>query len=130
MPSVAPQLKPNVTNEKLTQVALKLFFNVGKQWELDNNQLMKLLGDPPRTTFYKWKGGEAKALSRDTLERISMVQGIYKSLRIIFSSEAQADKWVAKPNEAFAGASALDVMLGGSMMDIARVRIYLDAMRG
>ena len=39
-------------------------------------------------------------------------------------------RWMQAPNEAFAGRSALDVMLGGELTDLMRVRRYLDAERG
>ena len=38
--------------------------------------------------------------------------------------------WVKKPNQAFGGQRALDVMLGGYLTDLFRVRAYLDAARG
>ena len=36
----------------------------------------------------------------------------------------------ARPNDAFAGRSALEMMLGGELTDLMRVRRYLDAERG
>ena len=38
--------------------------------------------------------------------------------------------WIKAGNSAFAGSSALDVMLGGELTDIMRVRRYLDSERG
>ena len=43
---------------------------------------------------------------------------------------ARAYGWVKRPNEAFAGRSALQVMLDGELTDLMRVRRYLDAARG
>jgi hypothetical protein len=37
---------------------------------------------------------------------------------------------VRKPNDAFEGRSALDVMLRGEMSDLALMRAWLDAERG
>ena len=37
---------------------------------------------------------------------------------------------IRSANDAFGGASALDLMLGGELTDIMRVRRYLDAERG
>ena len=56
--------------------------------------------------------------------------GIHKALRIIFSEATRGYAWVRAANGAFDGASALDVMLGGELTDIMRVRRYLDAERG
>ena len=40
------------------------------------------------------------------------------------------DAWIKAGNAAFAGSSALDIMLGGELTDLMRVRRYLDAERG
>lgn len=91
------------------------------------------MGSPPKSTFFKWKAeGTAPRLGRDVLDRISYLLGIYKALNILLPSPRAADKWVKKPNAAplFHGQSALDRMLGGSLMDLADVRRYLDAQRG
>ena len=50
--------------------------------------------------------------------------------RIIFSEATRGYTWIRATNDAFGGASALDVMLGGELTDIMRVRRYLDAERG
>ena len=52
------------------------------------------------------------------------------AVRIIFSEPQRGYAWIRAGNTAFAGASALDVMLGGELTDIMRVRRYLDAERG
>ncbi len=38
--------------------------------------------------------------------------------------------WIKAPNAAFGGVSALDVMGGGELTDLMRVRRYLDAEHG
>ena len=63
-------------------------------------------------------------LSRDTLERLSYLLGIYKALQILLPDPAAADAWVRRPNAAplFAGRSALDRMLAGNVSDLSAVR--------
>ena len=56
--------------------------------------------------------------------------GIHKALRIIFTEPQRGYAWIKAGNAALAGASALDVMLGGELTDIMRVRRYLNATRG
>ena len=91
-----------------------------------------LLGKPSKTTFYRWKKGESGDLSQDTLERVSYLLGIYKALRILFTSKDQANSWIHRENSAnlFAGKSALDFMLHGKMANLFETRKYLDAQRG
>lgn len=108
---------------------LDAFSRLSEDWELSTDEQITLLGSPGRSTFFKWKksGGN---LPHDTIERISHLLGIYKSLQIVLPSPDAADAWVKKPNGFFGGRSALEVMLGGHVVDIYKVREYLDAQRG
>jgi len=112
--------------------ALRTFFRLAEVWKLRIGEQRKLLGDPPESTFYKWKRHQDGSLGRDVIERISYLLGIFKSLQILFPDEAQADAWLRRPNQAalFGGHSALDRMLSGNVADLFVVRQYLDAQRG
>lgn len=112
--------------------SLRAFFRMTEQWNLRIAEQRKLLGDPPESTFYKWKRQQDGAPARDTLERVSYLLGIWKSLQILFPDPAQADAWLHKPNRSplFGGHSALDRMLSGNVADLYVVRQYLDAERG
>jgi len=112
--------------------ALRAFFALAEQWKLRIADQRKLLGDPPESTFYKWKRERDAAPGRDVIERISYLLGIWKALQILFPDPAQADAWLHKPNQAalFGGHSALERMLSGNVADLYVVRQYLDAQRG
>ena len=112
--------------------ALRTFFRLAELWNLRIAEQRKLLGDPPESTFYKWKRQQDGVLGRDTLERISYLLGIYKALQILFPDPAQADAWLHKPNQSalFGGHSAIERMLSGNVADLYVVRQYLDAQRG
>ncbi len=112
--------------------ALRAFFAIAERWDLRVNEHRRLLGEPPESTFYKWKREREAALSRDVLERISYILGIYKNLGILFPEPDRADAWIRKPNTAptFGGQSALERMLSGNVADLYVVRQYLDAQRG
>lgn len=116
----------------LAAPALRAFFKLTERWDLKIAQQRKLLGDPPESTFYKWKRERDGALPRDTLERISYLLGIFKALAILFPQPDRADAWLRRPNAAptFGGHSALDRMLSGNVSDLFVVRQYLDAQRG
>ena len=120
------------TDAALTAPALRSFFRLAEHWDLRVAEQRKLLGDPPESTFYKWKREQDGSLGRDTLERISYLLGIWKDLQILFPDPAQADAWLRKPNTAslFGGHSALERMLSGNVADLFVVRQYLDAQRG
>lgn len=115
---------------RVSAVALKAFFNLAREWELGRDDRITLLGGPSVRTYYRWRAGQVATLPRDTLERISVLLGIYKALQILFPSGQRATQWLRRPNRAFGGESALDVMLKGRVDHLYRVRRYLDAWRG
>lgn len=97
------------------------------------DEQLVLLGQPPRSTYFAWRKHPDKAsVSRDTLERLSDLLGIYKALQILLPDPQAADAWVRKPNAAaaFGGGTALERMLAGNVSDIHFVRRYLDGVRG
>lgn len=110
-------------------VELQAFFRMAERWNLSTDQQITLLGSPPRSTFFKWKK-EGGAVPPDTVERLSHLLSIWKALQILFTSDQASDAWMHASNDFFNGDSALDVMLGGKVIDIYAVRRYLDAQRG
>lgn len=129
MRSPAPAAK-TLDLDRASGAAKRAFFRVAQLWGVTNEEAIVLLGRPSRTTFFAWKKGEGGTLSRDTLERVSYLLGIYKALQLLFPNPAQADAWVRRPNTQFGGRSALDRMLGGNVADLHAVRAYLDHVRG
>jgi hypothetical protein len=99
------------------------------KWGLTDEQAATLL-DMPLRSYRRWKAEGPGRVSRDGRARLSNLMGIHKALRIIFAEPQRGYAWVRAANAAFGGASALDVMFGGELTDIMRVRRYLDAERG
>jgi Protein of unknown function (DUF2384) len=124
---------PSISAQAMAAAGLRAFERIAAAWGLSVEQQLVLLGQPPRSTFFAWRKQPDKAhLPRDTLERLSCLLGIYKSLQILLPDPAAADGWVHRPNTAapFGGASALQRMLGGNVSDLHLVRRYLDGARG
>ncbi len=99
-------------------------------WGLTEADACTLLGGLSKRTYARWKDGETGRLSIDQKTRLSVLMGIHKALRLLFTEPARAYGWVRNPNAAFGGRSALDIMRGGYLTDLFRVRHYLDAARG
>ncbi len=120
------------SNPALGGAGLRAFANIAEAWKLTVAEQLKLLGIGSRSTFFKWRREREPRLSRDTLERLSYLLGIYKSLQILIPDARAADEWIRKPNSAapFGGRSALGRMLSGQVADLYVVRQYLDAERG
>jgi hypothetical protein len=126
----APHPKRTSTTA-ISAAGLRAFFRIADLWQLSADEQRTLLGQPARSTFFKWKKGPVRALPRDVLERISYVLGIYKALEILLPQAESADGWIRRPNDAapFGGRSALERLLSGNVGDLYAVRQYLDAAR-
>ncbi len=111
---------------------LRAFANIAEAWGLSVAEQLQLLGIGSRSTFFKWRREREPRLPRDTLERLSYLLGIYKSLQILLPDPKAADEWIRRPNNAapFGGRSALERMLSGQVADLYVVREYLDEQRG
>lgn len=125
----SPPPRGDVTQAEAAAM-VRAAFNLFRLWGVDDRQARVLLGDPSPSTFYRWKRGEIGAIPKDTIWRLGDLMGIHKALRHMFADPQRAYAWVAKPNEAFGGRSALARMLGGAPSDLTAVRSYLDAERG
>jgi hypothetical protein len=138
LPTVAPGvLAPDALGDakvrgRISPAAMRLFLRVTDLWQLAVDQRRTLLGDISRPTYHNWQKGKVGTLSRDQLERISLVLGIHKGLKLLFADEASAKRWFTSANRdlPFGGQSPLKRILHGSIDDLYLVRRYIDAWRG
>lgn len=112
--------------EAMARAAVNLF----RHWGITDAEACVLLGGVSKRTYARWKDGEIGRLTIDQKTRLSVLMGIHKALRILFTEKSRVYDWVKKPNRAFGGRSALEIMLGGYLTDLFRIRHYLDAARG
>jgi hypothetical protein len=118
---------------------LRWLFERRERWGLTMDDLGTLLGGVRRRTLTDWQkrvnSSEQVDVSRDTMERISLLLGIHKALTLITPSghERMAYEWFRQPIDLMGlrGESIRDYLLKkGSMDAIYYVRRNLDAMRG
>ena len=124
-----PEFQPGAITEAEAGAMFRATLNLFRLWSVADEQASMLL-DMPVRTYRRWKAGETGRIGRDTRARLSNLMGIHKALRLIFREPQRGYDWIKTANTAFAGRSALEVMLGGELTDIMRVRRYLDAERG
>ncbi len=138
LPTAAPgvlapdALRDPKVRERMSAASVRLFLRLAELWRLAVDQRRALLGDISRPTYHNWQNGKVGTLTRDQLERISLVLGIHKGLTLLFADEASAMRWFTSPNRdlPFGGQSPLDRALRGSIDDLYAVRRYIDAWRG
>lgn len=126
------RLRDPAERRRMSAPALRLFFKTAELWGLTVEQRRAILGDVSRQTEHNWRTGSPGVLTRDQLERISLVLGILKGLRLLFADDAAGLRWLRAGNRdlPFAGASPLSRMSNGGINDLYDVRRYLDAWRG
>jgi len=116
---------------------LRTFARIAGRWKLPATDAMALLGVESRSTYYELlkraRGSrEVKGLSRDQLDRLSYVLGIYEAIRVLFPHSGETrDGWVSRANAApmFGGRSPLEIMRS-SMIGLYQTFSHLAAARG
>lgn len=121
---------------QLSGPGLRTFLRIADEWRLSEQERLRVLGLPGRSTFHGWvakaRDGGDITLSVDELIRISAVLGIYKALKIIFLRDEDAARWLRSPNSgpSFGGQTPLSLVTSGTQDTIMLVRRHLDAWRG
>jgi hypothetical protein len=140
MPASAVRKPPTaapVSESVQAGAGLRTFARIADRWKLSAADAMALLGMESRSTYYELlkraRGSrEVKGLSKDQLDRLSYVLGIYEAIRVLFPhSEETRDSWVSSSNAApmFAGRSPLEIMRS-SMIGLYQTFAHLAAARG
>lgn len=120
---------------RLSGPGLKAFRHITSAWGLSTNDQVKLLGQPSRSTYYRWlrkqRSGERLVIPQDVLMRISGVLNIYRSLVELFPIEDEALTWLRGKHFAqdFGGRAPLAVLLEAEGNGIDTVARYLNAWR-
>ena len=116
--------------ERLSEPALRAFFNIMARWKLRDEDARALLGGVSNGPFYEMKRHPDRTLDADRLTRISYLIGIFKALGVLHSA-AHADAWVRQPNTnpIFAGRTPAAYMIAGGLPAMQNVRRLLDARR-
>lgn len=114
----------------------RTFLKIMEQWGLSEEQRLRILGRPSRSTYHLWvskaRAGAGLALPLDTLVRISAVLGIYEAMQILFRSEGEGVGWLKGRNDGvvFGGQPPLALLTSGTQDGLMLMRRYLDAWRG
>ena len=127
---LAPPDAGDVISDDAGAAMARAAVNLFRHWRITDAEATTLLGGISIRTYARWKDGDIGRLTLDQKTRLSVLMGIHKALRLLFTQNARAYEWVKKPNAAFGRQSALDIMLRGYLTDLFRVRHYLDAARG
>ncbi|ADZ71319.1 MbcA/ParS/Xre antitoxin family protein [Polymorphum gilvum] len=129
VPTTADPFTPDPITDQEAAAMFRAVVTLFRLWGVTDAEATTLL-DMPARTYARWKAEGPGRLGRDGKARLSNLLGIHKALRILFREPQRGYEWVRKPNARFGGKTALDIMLGGELTDLMRVRRALDAERG
>lgn len=125
----ANQNSLSITDDEALALA-RATVNLAKVWELTEFEACALLGGMSPRTWARWKNGSHGRIDRDLRPRMAALMGIHKSLRCLFKNPSQGYGWIRKPNGAFAGISALQIMMRGEISDLEEIRNWLEDVGG
>ena len=128
-PTPAKPATPAITDDEAAALA-RTTINLFHAWQITDAEACTLLGGMAKRTWARWKSGQIGRIDRDLRMRMALLMGIHKGLRYLFRDPERGYAWIRKPNAAFEGRSALDVMLRGEMTDLIALRDWLNAERG
>ena len=117
---------------RLSAAAVSSMRRLADEWQLTVDELCALLGEVPASTWHAWTKRPPKDLGVDRLTRVSYLLGIYTALHVLYPGSPLADEWVRRPNTnvLFGGRRPLDMIVGGGIGAMERMRTLLDARRG
>lgn len=128
----------NVFSSLHASAALRWFDTMGRddQWGLSVTEQVELLGGIKLRTYQNWlrhaRRGDEVPLSRDTLERLGLLLGIYAGLKTIAPRDRSdiAKRWFGAPNTGipFCGMSPKQYAISaGTIGALYEVLHYIDA---
>jgi uncharacterized protein (DUF2384 family) len=104
--------------------------NIFARWGMTDGEAAVILGGISAKTFRRWREGAYGRVNRDLADRLSLVLGIHRALRVIFREPATGYTWMRQPNADLGGLTPVELLLRGGMGDLERLRRYLDSVRG
>lgn len=102
-------------------------------WKLNAADQLMLLGlnESNRIALQRYARGEALAANRDLLERVGLLLGIHKALKLLYPHNPEiASAWMSAPNTKFDNAAPVDIVRRFGFAGLLMVRGTLDRMRG
>jgi hypothetical protein len=106
---------------------------IARNFRFSEQEMRSLMGDMPRATYTKGLKTESVRLNKDQFSRVSLLLGIEKALKILFSgNETKAFSWIDRPNSLppFFGTMPRAFLTQGDFQQLYEPRKMLDAWRG
>jgi hypothetical protein len=117
---------PDLDSPETARAGASLFAKLAEEWGLTRAEQATLLGLRSTTTLDNWRRSPPRTLGIDTLERISYLLHIWRSLHQVFPAGYGLAWLRASVHEApFLGRTPLEFMLQGRVRDLLDTHRYL-----
>lgn len=133
-------LRPDITSaeqrRRVSAPGMRTFTAIADLWRLSELERRIILGHQPKSTVHSWmtkaRTHQALTLNFDVLIRFSLILGIYRALRILYTTEEAGIEWLRKPDTSptFGGQTPMALVTSGSQDALFQVRRFLDGARG
>lgn len=111
----------------------RLVIELLRLWQLSTSDQLMLLGlsETNRPLLTRYANGAPLARSRDLIDRVGLLLGIHKNLRLLLPEQPElAYQWMSRENRAFDGQRPVDVVRERGLIGLYYLRAYLDRARG
>jgi hypothetical protein len=128
----APDLRDPATRRQLSNAAVTASAAIFGLWGLSSAAARDLLGGISARTWERWRESPGKVvLDQDQLTRASLVIGIHRALRTLYST-SYADAWptLVDTHPLFDGQTPVAAMARGGIPTMQATRQLLDGWRG
>ncbi|WP_395334340.1 DUF2384 domain-containing protein (plasmid) [Novosphingobium sp. BL-8H] len=112
---------------RLAGPGLRTFFNIAREWRLDEGGQMRVLGIEDASVLERWREGDYASVVDDTMIRLSFILGIYMWARELVGTHEETAEWMSRPypDPAFLGRSPLEWIAEGKLEDLHYMRHLL-----
>lgn len=120
-----------ISNNKKATAAMKVLLSAKHEWNLSDDELYQLLGQPDPTIYPQYLKGQFTTVSDDLLVRLAYLTTIYAQLKSLYSPENQILwlKNISEPKSIWKGLSPLTMMCS-SLEGIVNVLQHVNGFKG
>lgn len=114
---------------RMTTAILRVFDGIARAWSLQEDEKLDLLGLHESGDLEELRTTPLHKVPTEIIERVAILLDIFKAINTLLPQPTRADAWIRATNSApaFAGWSALDVMIHQGLGGLREVRTYLQA---
>lgn len=113
----------NADRQVMALVAIRLF----EKWGVADEHARAILGGLDDATYRRWKVRQYGKIPKLIEPRLTALMGVHWGLRLMFSDPQRGYTWMSRPNALFNDLSPRQLIAGGDIDALIRLKNYLIA---